>query len=90
MTKLIIFTDLHMVPEGTTIIGLDHYQRLAAGIEHVNRYHADADRVIFTGDLAWQRALRKQEQAHQAEVAQLRGSIAALRTQLEDRQPAAQ
>ncbi len=51
MTKLIIFTDLHMVPEGTTIIGLDPYQRLAAGIEHVNRYHADADRVIFTGDL---------------------------------------
>ena len=51
MTKLIIFTDLHMVPEGTTIIGLDPYQRLANGIEHVNRYHADADRVIFTGDL---------------------------------------
>ncbi|HEV7323244.1 MAG TPA: phosphodiesterase [Ensifer sp.] len=51
MTKLIIFTDLHMVPEGTTIIGLDPHQRLAAGIEHVNRYHADADRVIFTGDL---------------------------------------
>ncbi|MDX3978671.1 phosphodiesterase [Shinella sp.] len=51
MTKLIVFTDLHMVPEGTTIIGLDPYQRLLAGIEHVNRYHADADRVIFTGDL---------------------------------------
>ncbi len=52
MTKLIIFTDLHMVPEGTTIIGLDPFQRLAAGIAHVNRYHADADRVIFMGDLA--------------------------------------
>lgn len=51
MTKLIVFTDLHMVPEGTTIIGLDPYQRLLAGIEHVNRHHADADRVIFTGDL---------------------------------------
>ncbi len=51
MTKLIIFTDLHMVPEGTTIIGLDPYQRLAAGIAHVNAYHADADHVIFTGDL---------------------------------------
>ncbi len=51
MTKLIVFTDLHMVPEGTKIIGLDPYERLRAGIEHVNRYHADADRVIFTGDL---------------------------------------
>src|SRR5690606_24816256 len=51
MTKLIVFTDLHMVPEGATIIGLDPYQRLLAGIEHVNRYHADADRVILTGDL---------------------------------------
>ncbi|WP_077962522.1 phosphodiesterase [Ensifer adhaerens] len=51
MTKLIIFTDLHMVPEGTTIIGLDPYQRLANGIAHVNRYHSDADRVIFMGDL---------------------------------------
>ncbi|UNK37836.1 phosphodiesterase [Shinella sp. H4-D48] len=51
MTKLIVFTDLHMVPEGATIIGLDPYGRLLAGIEHVNRYHADADRVIFMGDL---------------------------------------
>ncbi|MDK1377051.1 MULTISPECIES: phosphodiesterase [unclassified Sinorhizobium] len=52
MTKFIIFTDLHMVPEGVTIIGLDPYRRLANGIAHVNRYHADADRVIFAGDLA--------------------------------------
>lgn len=52
MTKLILFTDLHMVPEGETIIGLDPAQRLAAGIAHVNRYHADADQVIVMGDLA--------------------------------------
>lgn len=52
MTKFIIFTDLHMVPEGASIIGIDPYRRLAAGIAHVNRYHADADRVIFAGDLA--------------------------------------
>lgn len=51
MTKLIIFTDLHMVPEGVDIIGLDPYKRLAAGIAHVNRYHADADAVVMTGDL---------------------------------------
>lgn len=51
MTKLIVFTDLPMTPEGTTIIGLDPFERLRKGIDHVNRYHADADRVIFTGDL---------------------------------------
>ncbi|WP_438750481.1 2', 3'cyclic nucleotide phosphodiesterase SpdA [Pararhizobium sp. O133] len=51
MTKLIVFTDLHMVPEGISIIGLDPFQRLAAGIDHVNRYHADADRVVIMGDL---------------------------------------
>ena len=50
MTKLIIFTDLHMVPVGQSIIGLDPFKRLAAGIDHVNRYHADADRVIVMGE----------------------------------------
>jgi 3',5'-cyclic-AMP phosphodiesterase len=54
MTKLIVFTDLHMTPEGTTIIGLDPYKRLEAGIDHVNAYHPDADGVIITGDLAHQ------------------------------------
>ncbi len=43
MTKLILLTDLHMVPEGHRIIGLDPYQRLEAGIDHINRHHADAD-----------------------------------------------
>ncbi len=52
MTKLIVFTDLHMVPEGETIIGLDPFKRLETGIEHVNAYHPDADGVIVTGDLA--------------------------------------
>lgn len=51
MTKLIVLTDLHMVPEGASIIGLDPYSRLAAGVAHINRYHADADAVIVTGDL---------------------------------------
>jgi 3',5'-cyclic-AMP phosphodiesterase len=51
MTKLIVFTDLHMVPEGNTIIGLDPFKRLETGIEHVNTYHPDADGVIVTGDL---------------------------------------
>lgn len=52
MTKIIVFTDLHMTPEGKTIIGLDPFKRLETGIEHVNTHHADADAVIVTGDLA--------------------------------------
>lgn len=51
MTKLIIFTDLHMVPEDQSIIDIDPFQRLAAGVAHVNKYHADADRVVIMGDL---------------------------------------
>ncbi|MFB2549841.1 2', 3'cyclic nucleotide phosphodiesterase SpdA [Ensifer soli] len=51
MSKIIVFTDLHMVPEGETIIGLDPYKRLEAGIAHVNANHADADCVVVTGDL---------------------------------------
>lgn len=52
MTKLIVFTDLHITPEGGRIIGLDPVERLRKGIQHVNRHHPDAARVIFTGDLA--------------------------------------
>lgn len=52
MTKLIVFTDLHITPEGGRIIGLDPVARLRNGIQHVNRHHPDAARVIFTGDLA--------------------------------------
>jgi 3',5'-cyclic-AMP phosphodiesterase len=52
MTKIIIFTDLHLVPEGGRIIGLDPYARLLNGIRHVNRFHADAAQVVLMGDLA--------------------------------------
>jgi 3',5'-cyclic AMP phosphodiesterase CpdA len=51
MTKLIVFTDLHLLPEGGRIIGLDPAQRLRNGIAHVNRHQRDAQRVIITGDL---------------------------------------
>lgn len=51
MTKLLVFTDLHMLPEGRTIIGLDAEARLAQGLAHAARMHPDADRVILTGDL---------------------------------------
>ncbi|QYA03765.1 phosphodiesterase [Rhizobium sp. B21/90] len=52
MSKIIIFTDLHMVLEGETIIGLDPYQRLSRGIDHVNLHHRDAEFAVMTGDLS--------------------------------------
>jgi 3',5'-cyclic AMP phosphodiesterase CpdA len=51
MTKLIVFTDLHMVPAGEAIIGIDPHERLVNGIRHVNQHHGDAAHVMITGDL---------------------------------------
>lgn len=51
MTKLVVFTDIHMLPAGERIIGLDPYARLLRGVQHVNHRQADAARVICTGDL---------------------------------------
>lgn len=52
MTKLIVFTDPHMTTKGDPIIGLDPYARLVTGIRHVNKFHRDAARVVFLGDLS--------------------------------------
>lgn len=52
MQKLLIFTDLHLVPEGETIIGLDPMARFAQGLAHAQENHPDAVRIIITGDLA--------------------------------------
>ena len=51
MTRIIVFTDLHMLPEGQTMIGLDPWQRLKAGLDHAARMHPGADRLVITGDL---------------------------------------
>ena len=52
MTKLIVFSDLHMTVKGDPIIGIDPYARLMNGIRHVNKFHRDAALVVFLGDLA--------------------------------------
>lgn len=52
MTKILVFTDIHMLPEGRTIIGLDALTRFATGLDHAARMHPDADRLILTGDLS--------------------------------------
>lgn len=51
MRKILVFTDIHIVPEGRKIIGLDPADRLSQGLEHAAAMHPDADRLIITGDL---------------------------------------
>ena len=50
--KLIILTDLHITPPDETILGISPLKRLSSAIDHINLHHADADRVIVTGDIA--------------------------------------
>ena len=50
--KLIQITDIHYVPNGQRLHGLDPYERLELCINDINDNHADADLCIITGDLA--------------------------------------
>lgn len=50
--KIIQVTDLHLVKPGELLCGLDPLDRLQKCIENINEHHADADMVIFTGDLS--------------------------------------
>jgi 3',5'-cyclic AMP phosphodiesterase CpdA len=50
--KLVIMSDLHLVPEGEVSNTLDTAARLRAAVDSVNRDHADADLCILAGDLA--------------------------------------
>lgn len=49
--KLVIVSDLHLVTPGATLFGLDPLERLEACIGDINANHADADLVVFAGDL---------------------------------------
>ncbi len=50
--KLIQVSDLHFVPPGTLLFGLDPRARLEAAVADINRHHGDAALCLFTGDLA--------------------------------------
>jgi len=52
MQKIIVFTDIHLVPEGETIIGIDPFARFMRGLAHAVDHHPDAARVVLCGDLA--------------------------------------
>ena len=41
--KLIQVSDLHFVPPGTLLLGLDPRARLAGAIADINRHHGDAE-----------------------------------------------
>ncbi|WP_297771883.1 phosphodiesterase [uncultured Roseovarius sp.] len=51
MQKVIVLTDIHIVPEGETIIGIDPCARFMQGMAHALDNHPDAERVVLCGDL---------------------------------------
>ena len=67
MQKILVYTDLHLLPEGETLIGLDPGARLAQGLDHATKRHPDAAQIILTGDLTHNGA--------PAEYARLRGIL---------------
>lgn len=50
--KIIQVTDVHMVPRGRNLLGLNPRARLEACFADINRNHGDAAYCILTGDLA--------------------------------------
>jgi 3',5'-cyclic AMP phosphodiesterase CpdA len=50
--KLIQVSDLHFIPPGQRLFGLDPRARLEAAIADINENHGDAEICLFTGDLA--------------------------------------
>ncbi len=49
--KLIQVSDLHFVPPGKRLHGLDPRARLEAAIADINAAQGDAELCLFTGDL---------------------------------------
>lgn len=52
MMKFIQVTDMHIMPPGEQLLGLDPRARLDACIADINANHVDAELCVFTGDLA--------------------------------------
>jgi 3',5'-cyclic AMP phosphodiesterase CpdA len=49
--KLIHITDIHLVPPGQRLWGLDPFARLDAALDDIATHHGDADFCVITGDL---------------------------------------
>jgi Icc protein len=52
MLKILQVSDIHLAMPGEVLFGSDPLARLEACIADINRNHADADLVVFSGDLA--------------------------------------
>lgn len=72
--KIVQVSDLHFVPPGTRLLGLDPRARLEACIADINARHGDAALCVVTGDLA--------DRGAPAAYAALRETLAALRPPL--------
>lgn len=64
--KLLWFTDLHIVPPGGRLKGVDPAARFAACLARALEAHGDADLLVITGDIA-----QKAEEEAYGEVARL-------------------
>lgn len=51
LLKLIFMSDIHLLPKGEVKRGLDTTPRFKRAIENVNEFHADADLMVFAGDI---------------------------------------
>jgi len=49
--KFIHVSDLHLVPKGDKLWGLDPFQRFEACLDDIVKFHRDAAFVVISGDL---------------------------------------
>lgn len=66
MQKILVFTDIHLLPEGGTIIGLDPFERFTRGLAHALEKHPDAARIVLCGDLSHNAAPAEYARLNQA------------------------
>ncbi len=50
--KVLIFSDIHLTSGCKRIIGIEPLERLKLALDHALHNHADAQHIVFTGDLA--------------------------------------
>jgi len=49
--KIVWMTDLHVLPDGKSLLGHDTAMRLRIAVNYINEYHNDADFCVISGDL---------------------------------------
>lgn len=52
LLKLVVMSDIHLLPRGDIKRGLDTAPRFERAIADVNKFHGDADLCVFAGDIA--------------------------------------